>query len=1207
MSDDFNPYYEWLAIPLEDQPANFYRLLGVKDFESNPKIIQNAADRQMAHIRTFQQGKYAAESQKLLNELAKARVILLDTARREAYDQALGLAGQVSRPAAVPVSASDSFPLDLPIQVGANTARKKKSLPPWLSSFWVLGGGAAAVLILLLLVLRGGEKETGITNGQISAQNSTRSSLKLDEMEGDETEEAETDTSSLSGSEESSSDRSEEEVEEVEEVSKPAETLEESDESTEDEPEEESVPVVTPATKGVPKGKVSLAAVAGKGGFIDILDIDSRKRIGRLESGQDFIRGLAFSPDGKKLVSGATDGTIRVWDVKRRESLGCWEGHQGWVNSLVFTPNGEKVISVSEDKTIRIWDVATGAMEVTFTQRTPIRAVTISPDGKRFYAANSMGYVAVYDLPKKEKNYDFQANSGPISSLKMTSEGSLISSDWNGSIQVWNLTNNEVTGFFPHVRGVSETVLSPDEKWLATGSDDRRTRVYDFVSGECLHTLPYNSRGLAFTLDGKYLLGGRDDRKIRFWNLETGEVEGEYDYPGEEIFIIATVPQAIDRSEEGGTEGEQETTDVATEQLEGTGAQPRKMEDLMNAPLSPEEKKRLDLLGAARDKAYLMAVGGYTGDISVWNMGTRRVIQYFKGHDGYIEDLCFSPDGKKLASCGTDRTLRVWDVKSGRELDCWKEHSDRINSVEFSPDGKQLLTGGEDKVMRLWEVRTGRILGVFPQQRPIRDALFSPNGKLLLAGDNGGYVVIYDAQTGKRVRNFKANPGGIASMAVMDNRTLLTCGWDGTFHSWDFVTGKLRGNIAHPKGVARVTLSADGKWMATSCEDHVVRIFNVATGKLYNSIPHHCTGLALTADGKFVLGGRYDYTVKMWESETGKLEHEFNYRGSPINKVALTTTEVNLSGESAREEPVDEENLATIPEKERILSLSMDHSMKLWEEKNGTLLESTLAAEELYAIAYDEPRHRVVIAGKDPIIRMLDLKTMEIQKAFRGHENAVFAVAVSPNGERLASGGADGSLYIWDTQDPEEPLAMLKGHKNGVNALVFYSDTILISAGADKVIRAWNLKTEKSVRMMTGHTDVVLALALSPDKKLLLSGGLDDSIRLWNPKTGKQLKKLTGHTDEVSTLAFSPDGKIFVSGSWDNTIKIWDTEKREEKGTLEEHSEPLFCVRFTPDGKRILSGGMDKTIYLWDVESQKMIRAFHGHDACVSSLMVYEE
>jgi curved DNA-binding protein CbpA len=101
MADAFDPYHKWLAIPPEDQPLNAYRLLGVKVFESDPDVISNAADARMAHVRTFQAGKHSALSQKLLNELSTARVLLLDPAKRAAYDQTLRAA--TPRPMVVPV------------------------------------------------------------------------------------------------------------------------------------------------------------------------------------------------------------------------------------------------------------------------------------------------------------------------------------------------------------------------------------------------------------------------------------------------------------------------------------------------------------------------------------------------------------------------------------------------------------------------------------------------------------------------------------------------------------------------------------------------------------------------------------------------------------------------------------------------------------------------------------------------------------------------------------------------------------------------------------------------------------------------------------------------------------------------------------------------------------------------------------------------
>src|SRR5271170_1777353 len=89
MSDAFDAYYNWLSIPADEQPPNHYRLLGVKEFESNADVIASAADRQMVHVRSFQSGKHAADSQRLLNELSAARICLLSPEAKNSYDQTL--------------------------------------------------------------------------------------------------------------------------------------------------------------------------------------------------------------------------------------------------------------------------------------------------------------------------------------------------------------------------------------------------------------------------------------------------------------------------------------------------------------------------------------------------------------------------------------------------------------------------------------------------------------------------------------------------------------------------------------------------------------------------------------------------------------------------------------------------------------------------------------------------------------------------------------------------------------------------------------------------------------------------------------------------------------------------------------------------------------------------------------------------------------
>ena len=112
----FDPYRKWLGIPPDEQPPHHYRLLGIGLFESDPDVIANAADRQMTHVRTFQSGKYAAESQRILNELAAARVCLLDPEKRTAYDAALKL----KQPAGVPLSPAMPSPVMPPPRFRTN-------------------------------------------------------------------------------------------------------------------------------------------------------------------------------------------------------------------------------------------------------------------------------------------------------------------------------------------------------------------------------------------------------------------------------------------------------------------------------------------------------------------------------------------------------------------------------------------------------------------------------------------------------------------------------------------------------------------------------------------------------------------------------------------------------------------------------------------------------------------------------------------------------------------------------------------------------------------------------------------------------------------------------------------------------------------------------------------------------------------------------
>ena len=133
-------------------------------------------------------------------------------------------------------------------------------------------------------------------------------------------------------------------------------------------------------------------------------------------------------------------------------------------------------------------------------------------------------------------------------------------------------------------------------------------------------------------------------------------------------------------------------------------------------------------------------------------------------------------------------------------------------------------------------------------------------------------------------------------------------------------------------------------------------------------------------------------------------------------------------------------------------------------------------------------------------------------------------------------------------------------------------------------IDAWlyDTTTHREIALLTGHTDIVLTIAFSPDGKLLASGGMDETIRLCDAVTGKPRRVLTGHEGRVKSLAFSPDGNILASGSADKTVRLWEARNSYFNSMTANHGSMVTSVAFGPDG-RLAAGCHDGTVRLWEV------------------------
>lgn len=605
---------------------------------------------------------------------------------------------------------------------------------------------------------------------------------------------------------------------------------------------------------------------------------------------------------------------------------------------------------------------------------------------------------------------------------------------------------------FSNIRAVYALDVTPDGRFVVSGSGDEDLKIWEFDTGEIVQSIPCSVSTLTVTPNGKQIVTG-GDRTVRVWDMEYGQ----------EIHTL----------------------------VGHTGF-------VRSVFVTPDGKHILS--------------GSDDHTIRIWNIIDGQKIRTLHGHTEAVNVVMTTPDGQFILSgsgnlSGSEFTVRVWQAESGKELMVLAGHSREVTALAVTPESRILISGDLDAYLKVWDLQTGKLIHtLYHGDGWVQAVTVTLDGKRVISGSGGGQIKIWDIASGECLHTLQGHNIEVNALAMTpDGKGFVSCGYDGMIKIWKLeIKQEVLDWAGHTEEIYAVVMSPDESIAISGDYRGSIKVWDNATGTERYTLSGHTSrieGIIVTPDGSRAISASDDALI-MWELQSGKtlqlvgecrrsqimLASCGKYLISPGDEVKVWDVELGNPLGS----PPSSWEIVAAASKEPILVGYIDKDLKVWDIEENRELATLVGHKDAIQKVAISADGRIVGATSGRVIILWNTATGETLKKLES-EDKITSFAMTPDGKNVIAGSVGRVIQTWNLETHTQWRGILPqdgGDNTDTIRQFANSNYVIASAWGGSEISVWNLRTGERMAVFT--TDGVFFVGgVAAGKSAIVAG---DSI-----------------------------------------------------------------------------------------------------------------